>query len=114
MSKNNEGIKVALMLGGRCVGAVTFERSYGDDSRVFLVEEINKKGVLSKPRRVGYSTDGKLKEPDEKQLLIINKVRDIITEQIVTLNNQVEIEDFENLKNGISFKMLYDKKRRKW
>lgn len=114
VSQNDEGIKVALMFSHRCVGAVTFKKGYGNDSRKFLVEQINKKGVLSNPQPVGYSADGKLKEPDEKQLLIINKVTDVINNQIVPLNNQLQVRYSECSENEISFNKPYGKKYRRW
>ncbi len=105
ISSNASGVRVALMQGKRCIAALTFKNNYGDNSRVFMIEQIGKNGFLSKPQMIsyvaGYSSN--IKQPDDKELIIINKVKEIINNQITLFNRKaaplykdLELGSFDN------------------
>lgn len=109
ISQNTNGVRIALMQGERCIAALTFKNNYGDNSRVFMIEQIGKNGFLSKPQLVGYVVrhSNNIKAPDDKQLIIINKVKEIINNQIVSFNEKaaplyrdLELGAFDTSFNG--------------
>ncbi len=99
ISQSTNGIRIAIMQGERCIAALTFKNNYDGKERTIMIEQINKKGFLSKPQLVGcvVGNNSNISKPTDKQLIIINKVKEIIENQISPANKKASLlyEDSE-------------------
>lgn len=99
ITEKNDKIKVEIIYQNKTLGAITFSKDYKQyqmkrNLRVFEIQTISKKGILSNPQTIGVYTrkyeniEGIPSRPDEKQANFLSSIEKKINCCVKPLNNK--------------------------